>query len=77
MGKRKRSRKDVGGFETFTQEGLQALERLRSFLATAESVTNSLHSLMGSYQVMQADGSLQKLLSMAKDASKIGEASDE
>jgi hypothetical protein len=76
MGKRRRRRKEAGAFETLAQEGLQSLDKIRAFLTTAESVTNSLHSLMGSYQVMQADGSLQKLLSMVKDAG-IGEAGDE
>ncbi|NLJ24167.1 MAG: hypothetical protein GX354_01925 [Firmicutes bacterium] len=76
MGKRRRRRKEVGAFGTLAQEGLQSLDKIRAFLTTAESVTNSLHSLMGSYQVMQADGSLQKLLSMVKDAGT-GEAGDE
>lgn len=76
MGKGKRRRKKVGTLEVLAEDGLQSLEKIRSFLITAEGITASLHSLMGSYQAMQADGSLHRILSVVNDRGKHVEASD-
>jgi hypothetical protein len=77
MGKRKSRRKEAGTFDILAEESLESLEKIRNFLIMAESITASLHSLMGSYRAMQADGSLQKLLSVVNDIGDSDEISED
>jgi len=76
MGKHKRKRKDVSAFGVMTEEGLQSLEKIRVFVSTAEGLVASLHGLMRNYQAMQADGGLQRLISMVSNTDHSSEDSD-
>ncbi|NMB46420.1 MAG: hypothetical protein GX998_08445 [Firmicutes bacterium] len=77
MGKRKSRRDREGSFDHLLQDGLESLEKIRAVISTAESITSSLYLLLGNYQALQADGGLQRLLSIVNDVSDPDEEDDE
>ena len=63
MARRRRRRRREVTFADLTEQSLESLNRIKTLISTADSITTSLRSVLGTYQAMQNDGSLNLLLS--------------
>ena len=77
MARRRRRRRTESTFVDLTEQGLESLERIKGVISAADNITTSLHSLLGTYQAMRSDGSLELLLSASRGAEESEEATDD
>ncbi|NLY52573.1 MAG: hypothetical protein GX063_06645 [Firmicutes bacterium] len=77
MARRRRRRRRESTFVNLTEQGLESLEQIKGVISAADSITTSLHSLLGTYQTMRSDGSLQLLLSASQRSEAAEEAADD
>ncbi|NLA58045.1 MAG: hypothetical protein GX855_03960 [Firmicutes bacterium] len=77
MARRRRRRRIGTSFVDLTEQSLESLQRIKSLISTADGITTSLHSLLGTYQAMRNDGSLQLFLSASQQSEKSQDAADD
>ncbi|HHV93296.1 MAG TPA: hypothetical protein GXX47_02025 [Firmicutes bacterium] len=77
MARRRRRRRREVTFADLTEQSLESLNRIKTLISTADSITTSLRSVLGTYQAMQNDGSLNLLLSGSQTSRGAEETADD